>query len=116
LQQCYTFYVEDDDDVTCYAIKRYVHVFEEGDKSNLFDHTHSSWSRAAVERNRKAITKMAQNLDAFDATVSISKLPIFRFNVFSLTLFLAICLTKGAGGVIGCTLRESTTTWRGGVR
>jgi hypothetical protein len=35
-QQCYTFVVEGDDE-TCYAIKQFVHVFEEGDKSKLFD-------------------------------------------------------------------------------
>jgi hypothetical protein len=30
VQRCYTFHVEDDE--VCYATKRYVHVFEEGDK------------------------------------------------------------------------------------
>jgi hypothetical protein len=37
VQRCYTFYVEDVE--ICYAIKRYVHVFEEGDKSKIFDLT-----------------------------------------------------------------------------
>jgi hypothetical protein len=35
-QPCYTFRV-DGDDTICYAIKRYVHVFEEGDHDKLFD-------------------------------------------------------------------------------
>ncbi|KAG7342240.1 hypothetical protein IV203_007332 [Nitzschia inconspicua] len=36
-QQCYTFYIEGDTSNICYAIKRYVHVTEEGDPSKLFD-------------------------------------------------------------------------------
>lgn len=36
-QQCYTFRIEGGDETVCYAVKRYVHVFEEGDKSKLFD-------------------------------------------------------------------------------
>jgi hypothetical protein len=37
-QMCYTFHVEGDDgNDICYAIKRYVHIFEEGDERNLFD-------------------------------------------------------------------------------
>jgi hypothetical protein len=35
VQRCYTFYVEDDE--IYYAIKRYVHVFEEGDKHENYD-------------------------------------------------------------------------------
>jgi hypothetical protein len=41
VQRCYTFYVEDDE--ICYAIKRHVHVFEEGDKTKIYDPT-PSWS------------------------------------------------------------------------
>ena len=36
-QPCYTFVVDGDDNNICYAIKRYVHVFEEGDHDKLFD-------------------------------------------------------------------------------
>jgi hypothetical protein len=37
-QQCYTFNVDGfDKDQVCYAITRYVHVFEEGSVENLFD-------------------------------------------------------------------------------
>ena len=36
-QQCYTFQVNGGDSDVCYAIKRYVHVFEEGDEAKLFD-------------------------------------------------------------------------------
>jgi hypothetical protein len=35
VQRCYTFFVEDDE--ICYSIKRYVHVFEEGDKHENFN-------------------------------------------------------------------------------
>jgi hypothetical protein len=35
--------------------------------------------------------------------------------VSPLTLILPICLTKGVDGVVECALRESTTTWLGGV-
>ena len=39
LQQCYTFRVEEDggNGALCHAIKRYVHVTEEGDAADLFD-------------------------------------------------------------------------------
>lgn len=38
LQKCYTFSVVDDEnDLLCHAIQRYVHVFEEGDTEKLFD-------------------------------------------------------------------------------
>jgi len=36
-QLCYTFQADDGDGDICYAIKRYVHVFEEGDEAELFD-------------------------------------------------------------------------------
>ncbi|KAG7370155.1 hypothetical protein IV203_027901 [Nitzschia inconspicua] len=36
-QQYYLFYIEGDTSNICHAIKRYVHVIEEGDASKLFD-------------------------------------------------------------------------------
>ena len=40
-QECYTFTVTGDDNSehVCHAIKRYVHVYEEGDKTKVFDLT-----------------------------------------------------------------------------
>lgn len=53
LQQCYTFAVEGDNDTVCYAIQRYVHVYEEGDKTKLFDPTLPGPEKAAGSKETK---------------------------------------------------------------
>lgn len=53
-QQCYRFKVDGDaDDQICYAIKRYVHVFEEGDKTKLFDPTLPGPEEQSKEKEKK---------------------------------------------------------------
>jgi hypothetical protein len=53
LQQCYRFKVDGDDDQICHAIKRYVHVFEEGDKDKLFDPTLPGPEEQSKEKKKK---------------------------------------------------------------